>query len=456
MKKNLAFALCLTLLLSLFAGCNTGGQSSAPASEASAASASESAAPEAPKTETPAADLKANLRILYPGTSDLEKEVAADMQTIMAEKYPGVNLEFMFLAWADMETKLAVMVQSKDFPDAMQIQDVVNPVAMGALEPIEPYLGGELKIDMFSPVGLSHKTVDGTLYALPMSLIPYSHVANTDLFAAAGVKPEEMKNWTDVETAVKAMTKDGVSGYAMANGGEGRFTFRDIMMISLSNGFTPDDTSDATKGKYIEMLTFIKNMAPSMPKSQSTWLYPELFKAWEAGQTGMMHTGAYFTANVVAHGNNAMKFTQVVPMPAGPSATKPTMMVGSNGYAMFAGSEQKEATWKFIEVAFSEPVLGKLSGSLNVPAVNYLSDETLLKYAKIAYGDEVGEAHIKLVKQFQDAANQYGIPMPAILGQPAMEKVMQGAIVKLTSSDMTAEQAYDEIKKGIDEVKAQL
>jgi len=285
-----------------------------------------------------------------------------------------------------------------------------------------------------------------------MSLIPYSHIVNTDLFTKAQINPKAMKSWDDVIAAAKAINKNGASGFAMANGGEGRFTFRDFMMISLSNGFTPDDTSDKTKSKYIETLNFIKSLSPYMPKSQSTWLYPELFKAWEAGQVGMMHTGAYFTANVISHGKEAMKRTEILPMPAGPSAQKQTVMVGTNAYAMMAGSTQKEAAWKFIEVAMSEPILGKLCGSLNVPAVNYLPEDTLLKYAKVAYGDEVGTEHIALVKEFQAAADSFGVPMPAILGQSAMEKVLQGAIVKLVGGSVTPEQAYVEIKKGIDAV----
>jgi len=89
--------------------------------------------------------------------------------------------------------------------------------------------------------------------------------------------------------------------------------------------------------------------------------------------------------------------------------------------------------------------------------VNYLSDDTLVKYANIAYaqyGDQVGTKHIELMKQFKALAEQYGTPMPKMLGQAAMEKVVQGAIVKLTNGEIDAAAAYDEIKKGIDEVKA--
>ena len=106
----------------------------------------------------------------------------------------------------------------------------------------------------------------------------------------------------------------------------------------------------------------------------------------------------------------------------------------------------------------SEPILGKLAGSMNVSAVNYISDETLVKYADIAYaqyGAEIGAKHIALMNQFKTAAATYGIPMPKIVGQAAMEKVVQGAIVKLTNGETDAAGAYAEIKMGIDEIKAE-
>ncbi len=408
-------------------------------------------------------DLSAHLRVLYPGTSDLEKEIAEDIANALHEKYPNIEVEYIFLAWSDIETKMAVMVSTGDYPDVMQIQDAANPVAMGALEPIQPWIEGssEVSMDNFSPVGCEKFSVDGTLYAVPMTLIPYSHIVNTELFEKVGIDPAGMKTWDDVVAAAKAISElgDDYYGFAMANGGEGRFTFRDFMMICLTNGFTPDDTSDETKPAYLEALKFVADLAPYMPESQSTWLYPDLFKAWESGKVGIMHTGTYFTGNVVDHGVASLDRTAVCPLPAGPSAEKTAMMVGSCGYAMFAGSTQKEAAWAFIETAISPDVLGKLAGSMNVSAVDYLSEETLVEWTTKAYashGDDIGAKHIALMSQFQEKANEYGIPMPTILGQSAMEKVVQGAIVKLTNNGCTVEEAYDEIKAGIEEVKASL
>ena len=433
MKKFLALLLCLLMLVPAFAVAETN------------------------------TDISGHLRVLYPGTSDLEKEIAQNIADAVTAKYPNIEVEYIFLAWSDIETKMAVMVASQDYPDVMQIQDVANPVAMGALEPIQPWIeqSGTYTMDNFSTVGQEKFSVDGTLYAVPMTLIPYSHIVNTELFEQVGIDPASMQSWDDVVAAAKAISElgDDCYGFAMANGGEGRFTFRDFMMITLTNGFTPDDISEETKPAYLEALQFVADLAPYMPASQSTWLYPDLFKAWESGKVGIMHTGTYFTGNVVDHGVASLDRTAVNPLPAGPSAEKTAMMVGACGYAMFAGSTQKDAAWAFIETAISPDILGKLAGSMNVSAVDYLSEETLVEWATKAYeshGADIGAKHIALMGQFQEKANEYGVPMPTILGQSAMEKVVQGAIVKLTNNQCTVEEAYEEIRSGIQEVKDSL
>lgn len=447
-KKWCSAVLAAALIsASALTGCSSSGESNSSAGPGNAAAGGNAGS---------SSSIKANIRVLYPGTTDVEKQVAKDIVTKLHETQPNINVEYIFLSWTDLEKKMTVMVQSQDYPDVMQIQDITNPVAMNALEPLDSYLGGKLKKDQFVKAAWDNMESGGKLYAIPMLMIPYAHVVNTDLLTKAGLKPDDLKSWSDVVTAAKKISASGANGYAMANGGDGRFTFRDFEMITLSDGFTPDDTSDQTKPKYLEALNLIRQLSSYMPKSQSTWQYPELFKAWEEGSTGMMHTGSFFTANVVAHGTKSMSRTQVVPFPKGPSGSKQTIMVGASGYSILAGSKNKEAAWKFIEAAMDESVLGKLSASINAPAVTYISDDILLKNAKAAYGDDVGEKHIKLLKEFQQAAQQYGVRQPSILGQAAMAKTLQSAIVKLTNGELTPEQAYDQIKSGIDDVKAQL
>ncbi len=117
---------------------------------------------------------------------------------------------------------------------------------------------------------------------------------------------------------------DGVYGYAMANGGEGRFSFRDLEMVALSNGFQPDDTSDDTKPIYRNPAA-LRGHGRLYAEAQSTWQYPELFQAWKEGNIAFMHTGSFFTGNLISHGDDAMDWTHAFAFPAGPSADKPTL-----------------------------------------------------------------------------------------------------------------------------------
>ncbi|MHB8063946.1 MAG: extracellular solute-binding protein [Ruminiclostridium sp.] len=161
MKKLVAVFLSVALVAISFAGCGK-QEDTSPSSQAASTSASQS-------DKDSDKDIKANLRILYPGTTDLEKEIASDISKQLKETYPNINAEFIYLSWADIEKKLAVMIQAKDYPDLMQIQDIVNPVAMNALEPLDSYLEKSTlyKKSMFSAVGINSKSSDGKLYAMP-------------------------------------------------------------------------------------------------------------------------------------------------------------------------------------------------------------------------------------------------------------------------------------------------
>lgn len=398
-------------------------------------------------------EIKADIKILWPGTTEAEKKVAQDLQDKVKKDYPGINIQYIFLNWSDIEKKLAIMVQGGDSPDLMMIQDITNPVAMGALETLDQYLNANINKDKFIKATWEVMQKDSNTYAIPALAIIYSHVANTELLDKAGFKVNDLKTWDDLIKASNAIKSTGKNGYAMANGGEGRFTFRDFMMVCLSNGITPDQVDDAHKKQYIEVLNLFNTLGKDMPtKSQVTWMYPELFKAWEAGDVGFMHTGSYFTANVIAHGNKAMDRTAPFAFPAGPSASKPQIMVGSVGMAMIKSSKNKEAAWKVIEEIMSPEILGQWGGAINITSGNYVDKAIIESSAKNAF-PQVYKQHMALCDQWTEIANQYGVPIPSILGQKQMEITVQGVMVKMLSGEISPEQAYDQIRTGIQQVK---
>jgi ABC-type glycerol-3-phosphate transport system substrate-binding protein len=396
--------------------------------------------------------LSANLRILYPGTSDIEKAWAETVKKEVTRRYPNIKIEYIYLNWSDIEKKMAIMVAAGDYPDMMQIQDVVNPVAMGALEPLDGYFNAKINASKFSAASLEYSRVNGKLYALPVLAVVYGHAVNMDLLKKAGYKIEDLKTWDNLKAAVKAMNKDGKYGYAMANGGTGRFSFRDFMMVCLSNGIKPDDVSAASKKKYVEVLKLFYDLMPYMPKSQVNWLYPELFKAWGTGNVGMMHTGSYFTANAISHSKEIIAKTRICVFPKGPSATKSQAMVGNVGFAIFKGSKQKKAAWKVLEVMLDDKMVAQIGGAMNLPAMLKTNKKVLRNTAKQIYPESY-KGHLQLIQDFSNIAKNYGVAMPKIMGQNQMEMVIQGAMIEMQIHKLTPEAAYESIRKDIEKIK---
>ena len=147
------------------------------------------------------------------------KMVAYRLQEKVQELYPGINIEYLFLSWADIEQKMAVMVYSGDYPDLMMIQDITNPVAMDALEPLDAYLTESINESQFIGAAWENMQLDGVTYGIPGLAIVYSHIYNRELFAELGIEMP-FETWDDVIAASHALKANGKYGYAMANGGE--------------------------------------------------------------------------------------------------------------------------------------------------------------------------------------------------------------------------------------------
>ena len=92
------------------------------------------------------------------------------------------------------------------------------------------------------------------------------------------------------------------------------------------------------------------------------------------------------------------------------------------------------------------------AGSINISAGTFVDSAVLEAVAKDVY-PEVYKQHVELSDKWQKLASEYGVPMPKILGQPQMEKVVQLAVIKLLNGEITPEQAFDEIQAGITKIQ---
>jgi multiple sugar transport system substrate-binding protein len=401
------------------------------------------------------AEAGTTLRVVFPGTSETEKQGAVRLKQLAESKFPDIKIEMMYIGWPDLEKKLSVMLPGGDIPELVQQQEATNLVAMGALEPLDAYLArpdSALKKGQFYEGVWDYSVYDGKVYTIPIRAISYGLIVREDLLTQVGMKLTDLKTWDDMKKAAKAMTKGNVYGYGYPLGLP-RFAWREGPYIAgYSDNFDISDTSEATKAKYLEMLRLFKDLHPSMSPTTKVMGLREAFQAWGLGDIAMMATGDFFVANVYPINPKILKVSRVVAYPKGPSATKPWAPVANVGWAMFKGSKHKEEAWKVLSLFCSLENLTEESAMLNTPARRDIDMGKLAQAAARFYPDAV-EDNKRIINDFVTNVHPIGVPMRKILRREEMEVAFQKIMIEMLDGKLTPEQAYERIKVEIDKIK---
>jgi multiple sugar transport system substrate-binding protein len=401
------------------------------------------------------AEAGTTLRVVFPGTSETEKQGAVRLKQLAESRFPDIKIEMMYIGWPDLEKKLSVMLPGGDIPDLVQQQEATTLVAMGALEPLDAYLArpdSTLKKEQFFEGVWNYSQYEGKMYTIPIRAISYGLIVREDLLNEAGMKLTDLKTWDDMKRAAKAMTKGNVYGYGYPLGLP-RFAWREGPYIAgYSNNFDISDTSEATKSKYLEMLRLFKDLQPSMSPTTKVMGLREAFQAWGLGSIAMMPTGDFFVANLYPINPKILKVSRVVAYPKGPSGQKPWAPVANVGWAMFKGSKNKEEAWKALSLFCSLENLTEESAMLNTPARRDIDMAKLAAASAKFYPDAV-EDNRRIIGDFVSNAHPIGVPMRKILRREEMEVAFQKAMIEMLDGKLTPEQAYDRIKADIDKIK---
>jgi len=401
------------------------------------------------------ADAGTTLRVVFPGTSETEKQGSVRLKQLAESKFPDIKIEMMYLGWPDLEKKLSVMLPGGDVPDLVQQQEATTLVAMGALEQLDSFLArpdSALKKEQFFEGVWNYSQYDGKMYTIPIRAISYGLIVREDLLTQAGMKLSDLKTWDDMKRAAKAMTKGNVYGYGYPLGLP-RFAWREGPYIAgYSNNFDLSDTGEATKPKYLEMLRLFKDLAPSMSPTTKVMGLREAFQTWGLGNIAMMPTGDFFVANLYPINPKILKVSRVVAYPKGPSATKQWAPVANVGWAMFKGSAHKEEAWKVLSLFCSLENLTEESAMLNTPARRDIDMEKLAQAAVRFYPD-APEENKRIIGDFVGNAHPIGVPMRKILRREEMEVAFQKIMIEMLDGKLTPEQAYERIKTEIDKIK---
>jgi multiple sugar transport system substrate-binding protein len=141
-----------------------------------------------------------------------EGEVVGELLADFQREHPGITLRIEQLPWTAAHEKLLTAFAGDATPDLAQLGNtwIAEFAALGALEPLKPWLEADRSIDpadYFSGIWRTNE-IDGTLFGLPWYVDTRLLFYRRDLFARAGVQTMP-DTWDGLVRALDALQRAG-------------------------------------------------------------------------------------------------------------------------------------------------------------------------------------------------------------------------------------------------------
>lgn len=328
---------------------------------------------------------------------------------------PDIKINIEVVPWDTLLQRLTTDVAGGSAPDISIIGTrwLLDFASQGVAEPIDSYLTPEFKgtfIDTFMAPGV----IDGQTMGLPVAASARAMMVNMDLYEKAGATPPT--TWDELYEASK---KIAALPETFAFGLQGKEIETDAYFYYAlwTHGgdiLKADGTSGLDSPEALEAATLYKKMLDEglTQPSPTNYTREDVFNLFKQGKVGTIFTFPMLIPQIKAEAPD-LKY-QILPFPEGKA--KATYGV-TDTLMIFADSDAKEASWKFIEFAYKDEWREKfdtgegfLPVTKNVAALPYFTEDpdvagfaAGLPYAKfaptIANWEEIADVTVRTMQQ---------------------------------------------------------
>jgi lactose/L-arabinose transport system substrate-binding protein len=265
---------------------------------------------------------------------------------------PGVEIEVVEMAKADLEQKLHTNLASgvkEGLPDIVLIEDYNAQKYLKSYPGAFADLTGKLKHSDFAEYKVSLMTVDGKVYGVPFDSGVSGLFYRTDILAQAGYKPEDLNNITwdkfiEIGKQVKAKTGKAMLGFGLDDGGLMR-----IMMQSAGQWyFDKDGNVNVANNAAIKeaAATYKKIVDAGIIKKTSGW--NEWVAAFNKGDSAAVITGVWIVGSIKAEASQSGKWA-VAPTPKmNVSGSVNSSNLGGSSWYVLDSSKSKDIAIDFL------------------------------------------------------------------------------------------------------------
>jgi multiple sugar transport system substrate-binding protein len=355
--------------------------------------------------------------------------------------YPNITVDAQAIPDTEMRQKLLAAVAGGEAPDLARMDIVQVPEfgELGGLAAIDELIPDfATYAEQFYPGTLATNTFQGHYYGLPLDTNTRLLFYNPALLEEAGVTapPATFEEFQAAAEAVKALGKDGVTGFS--EGGSGAWNV--LPWVWSNGGGITDDTyttatghlnSEGTVGAVNLLKTWLDNglISPTMVEGGLA-TSQELAE----GKVAMIVDGPWMPAIFAAQYPD-FKF-ELSAFPTGPGGS--VSVVGGEDIVLFESSENKEAALAFMQFITSPPA-----------QLDFAPTGQMSVLQELGTSPEV-PAHFP-VFQTQLQTAQPRTPSPA---WPKIDEAIGAAMTQALTGEVDAQAALDEAAAAVDELLA--
>ncbi len=464
MRKNLLAVLSVIILASmLLAACGTPAAApaatEAPAAPAATEAPAAPAATEAPAapaaTEAPAAPaagttLKIYLLDYTPATIEWLK---SDINTAFEAAHPGVKVEITEGSWSGWDTTFSGFFAAGEGPDIINLGSEMNTLYGASLADMDPFLGEAAWADIknFGPA-LENAKFEGKLRGLPIFTAPRYVFCRTDLMEAGGWTtgtPKNFAEWVDfakklskIDPATNSLVQQAlvpVDAGSMADwqwwllvyysiGGE-------LYKADGTPNFDSPEALAATQFLYdLRQATYgpAQNAVGSLPTGTGSVIDADDATGKDNGAVCLAHSGWA----APAFDRPIWEKVSIDPFYGDPdnfANSKPVVLAFNDWLAVADYSPNKELAAEWLKLAFSKEANNKWNETMGlIPARN-----------DSQYGYVLQSPQLKTEAEL---ASKYGVGFAGIKESAKLSTIMQDALGKLVTDELSVEDAIAKIQ----------
>lgn len=448
--RTKAFAMFLVLAV-LLSACATATPTAPAAPAEPTAAPSEPTA--VPATEAPAAEATTLKIYLLDYTPDTIAWLDSDINPAFEAAHPGVKVEITQGSWSGWDTTFAGFFAAGAGPDIINLGSEMNTLYGQSLADMDPYLGKDAWADVanFGPA-LENAMFDGHLRGLPIFTAPRYVFCRTDLMEAAGWTtgtPKNFAEWVDfakklskIDTATNSLVQQAlvpVDAGSMADWQWWLLVFDSLGGKLYKDDGTPNFDSPealATTKFLLDMrqATYgpATNAVASLPTGVGSVIDVNDETSKDNGVVCLAHSGwaapafdrqIWSKISIDAFAGDPTNFPN----------SKPVVLAFNDWLAVPEYSPNKELAAEWLKLAFSKDANNKWNSTMSlIPARN-----------DSQFGYVVDSPQLK---REAELASQYGVGFAGIFESAKLSTIMQDALGKLITEELTPEEVNAKIQ----------